>query len=303
MTYPSENETTDGERRLNKMIIEARINEITRRTANPNIPYTPDEIIADILDCAAAGASVVHFHARTEDGGESNDPADYRKVITAVRAKSDVLIHTTLGQFDSTDAGQRTAHVAELARTGAKPDIAPLDMGSFNVDIFDPETRRFQPGSFIYTNPTENLCAMAEQLRGFGIKPQAVPWSVPSGRLMQAFLDAGLLDAPAFAGFILTGDTILAAHPTSLKGIEAYVDLCTDDRVQWSMMSYGASLLPLVPDIARMGGHVSIGLGDYPYLELGQPTNADVIRAVVDAAQGAGRAVATPAETRAMLGM
>ncbi len=118
---------------------------------------------------------------------------------------------------------------------------------------------------------------------------------------MQAFLDAGLLDAPAFAGFILTGETIMAAHPTSLKGIQAYVELCTDDRVAWSMMSYGASLLPLVPDIARMGGHVSIGLGDYPYLELGQPKNADVIHAVADATRGTGREVATPAETRAFL--
>ena len=281
---------------MDKMIIEARINETTKRAANPNIPYTPAEIIADILACAEAGASVVHFHARTPDGGESNDPEVYREVITAVRAKSDVLIRT--------DATQRTAHVAELARTGAKPDIAPLDMGSFNVDIFDPETRDFVPGaSFIYTNPTDNLRAMADQLRGFGIKPQAVPWSVPSGRLMQAFLDAGLLEAPAFAGFILTGDTIMAAHPTSLKGIEAYVDLCTDERVAWSMMSYGANLLPLVPDIARMGGHVSIGLGDYPYLELGQPKNADVIRAVADATRRAGRELASPAETRAYLKM
>src|SRR5687768_8433566 len=145
---------------MGKMIIEARINETTRRTANPNIPYTPQEIIADILACAAAGASVVHFHARTAEGAESNDPAVYREVITAVRAKSDVLIHTTLGQFDSTDAAQRTAHIAELSRTGAKPDIAPLDMGSFNVDIFDPKTRSFAPGSFIYSNPTDNLRAM-----------------------------------------------------------------------------------------------------------------------------------------------
>jgi 3-keto-5-aminohexanoate cleavage enzyme len=289
---------------MGKMIIEARINETTKRTVNPNIPYTPDEIIADALACAAAGASIVHFHARTPDGGESNDPAVYRAVITAVRAKSDILIHTTLGQFDSTDAAQRTAHVAELSRTGAKPDIAPLDMGSFNVDIFDPKTRDFVPGtSFIYTNPTDNLRAMADQLRGFGIKPQAVPWSVPSGRLMQAFLDAGLLEAPAFAGFILTGETIMAAHPTSLRGIEAYVDLCTDERIAWSMMSYGANLIPLVPDIARMGGHVSIGLGDYPYLELGQPTNADVVRAVADASRAADREVATPAETRAILAM
>ncbi len=52
-----------------------------------------------------------------------------------------------------------------------------------------------------------------------------------------------------------------------------------------------------------MGGHVAVGLGDYPYTELGAPTNADVVREVARLARAMGREVATPDDTREMLGM
>ncbi len=288
---------------MDKLIIEVRLNEVARRSSNPHIPYLPDEIAADALACAEAGASIVHFHARTAEGGESNDPEDYARVIGAVRASSDMLIHTTFGQFDSSDPEQRTAHVAKLSADGLKPDIAPLDMGSFNIDFFDPGTRSFAPGGFIYQNRTEDLRAMAGQLKAWGIKPQLVLWSVPNGRLAQAFLDAGLVEAPGFATMLLSDYPIVAGHPVSLKGIEAFVDLCVDARMRWSVLAHGASLLPFVPDIARMGGHVSIGLGDHGYGELGAPTNAEIVRAVADAARASGREVSTPAEARAILGM
>jgi uncharacterized protein (DUF849 family) len=49
------------------------------------------------------------------------------------------------------------------------------------------------------------------------------------------------------------------------------------------------------------GGHVSIGIGDYDYPELGQPTNADLVREIVRMARLVGRDVATPDDARAML--
>ena len=54
-----------------------------------------------------------------------------------------------------------------------------------------------------------------------------------------------------------------------------------------------------------MGGlrHIATGIGDYPYPELGQPTNADVTRRVAQIAADVGREVASPAEARQMLGL
>jgi uncharacterized protein (DUF849 family) len=50
-------------------------------------------------------------------------------------------------------------------------------------------------------------------------------------------------------------------------------------------------------------GHVAIGLGDYPYAELGTPTNGEVIHFIAQHARGLDREVATRDETRDMLGM
>jgi uncharacterized protein (DUF849 family) len=51
------------------------------------------------------------------------------------------------------------------------------------------------------------------------------------------------------------------------------------------------------------GGHVSIGLGDYPYPELELPTNARLVSRVAQMAREMGREIATPQEARKMLGL
>jgi len=52
-----------------------------------------------------------------------------------------------------------------------------------------------------------------------------------------------------------------------------------------------------------LGGHVAIGIGDYPYPELGLPTNAQLVQHVADLARSLGREVATADEARQMLGI
>jgi 3-keto-5-aminohexanoate cleavage enzyme len=66
-------------------------------------------------------------------------------------------------------------------------------------------------------------------------------------------------------------------------------------------MSYGGNLFGLAAAIISQGGHISIGLGDHPYNELGMPTNADLIRRIVSIAHECGREVATPAEAWQLL--
>ena len=279
------------------------MNEAAKKAANPNAPYTPDEIIADALACAKAGAAIVHFHGRNADGSESSRAEDFRAVLAGVRAGSDLTVHPTLGRFRG-GAGpeERLSNIEELSlRSNLKPDIAPLDMGSNNVDFWDAGAADFSGGGFVYANSTADLRLMAGRLRDWGVKPQLAIWSVPNLRLMGAFIEAGLVAEPAFAVVFLAGERFLGGHPATSAGLRAYVDNLPKRRVAWSVMAHEANLLPLVPEIIGLGGHVSIGLGDYAYRELGAPTNADLVRRVVEIARAMGREVATPAEARAML--
>jgi uncharacterized protein (DUF849 family) len=43
---------------MDKIIIEARVNELAPRDENPNVPFLPDDIIRDAQACYEAGASI-----------------------------------------------------------------------------------------------------------------------------------------------------------------------------------------------------------------------------------------------------
>jgi len=288
---------------MKKLIIEVRMNETARKQANPNVPYTPDEIVADALACAEAGAAIVHFHGRDADGGETSDPEVYRRIVSGIRAQSDVLIHPTLGQFfGGAGPDQRMAHIKVLAENGLAPDMAPLDTGSNNIDMFDWQAGEFVGDGAVYVNTGANLRYMAGRLREWGIRPQLCSWSIPNLRLAGAFLAAGLVPAPAFVTLVLSGERGIMGHPATEAGLRAYLDNMPGEAMEWSSLCGGQEIFSLLPMILREGGHVSAGLGDVPYASLGQPSNADIVRAIASVARDMGRDIATPEEARAMLG-
>ena len=76
-----------GRQGMEKLIIEARVNEYAMRKVNAKVPWTAAEIGADAALCRAAGAAIVHFHARQEDGAPSHDAEVYGACISSIRSK------------------------------------------------------------------------------------------------------------------------------------------------------------------------------------------------------------------------
>ena len=291
---------------MQKLVIEARVNEYAMRDGTPHIPYMPDEIARDAAECREAGAAILHFHGRMPDGAPDHRFECYRDTILAIRARCDALIHPTLGYvtLDAT-AGQRIANILRLAEDPAtKPEFAPMDMGSTNVDWYDPVARAYTTKGLIYRNGTDTLEHFAHVIHANAMTPYLVAWNIGFTRQIGAFLDMGLLHAPAYVCFCLTDGVMLAGHPGTPEGLDAHTRfLPAGHRIEWTVCNFNGDLLKLTEKIITEGGHVSIGLGDYPYAEYGRPTNAELIRRVVDQARSLGREVATPAEARAMLGV
>ena len=84
---------------MEKLVIEVRANEYAMRDQNRNVPWTAEELGRDAEEVQAAGASIIHFHARSEDGSPAHATADYAAAIKAIRDVSDLLVHPTLGQI------------------------------------------------------------------------------------------------------------------------------------------------------------------------------------------------------------
>ena len=291
---------------MQKLIIEARVNEYAMRKRNPHVPWTSEEIAHDAVACREAGASIVHFHAREENGAPCHDAGKYAEVIARVHDACDLLIHPTLGAnfTDATKEG-RLAHVLIMAKDKrTRPDFAPMDMGSTNIDTYDPVAKKFITTDQMYLNSTDTLLYFAREIRAAGLKPVAAVWNITYLRTVLILHEMGLLDEPVYLGFALTDGGITAGHPPTAAGLDAFLNLLPGNvAIEWGALNYGGSLLPLAEKIITAGGHIAIGLGDHPYAELGAPTNAALIAEVAKIARRLGREIATPAETRAMLAM
>jgi 3-keto-5-aminohexanoate cleavage enzyme len=288
---------------MEKLIIEVRVNEYMMRDVNPNVPWTADELARDAAATRAAGASMLHFHARNADGSPAHDYEVYRDSIRAIRNASDLILHPTLGQITIQGDEARVAHIPKLAADGLTPEFASIDLGSTNIDIYDPITKSYTSTRKSYVNTTETLTFLMKNFAKAGVKPVIACWSIPFVRTIEPFYDMGLLSGPTFALLVHTGGGQLGGHPPTPAGLRAFLDVMPNRPIQWSVCSKPGNLFPTAAQAIQLGGHVSIGIGDHTYAELGAPTNAELVRRVVEMAKSYGREVATPEEARRMLGV
>ena len=292
---------------MEKIIIEARVNELATRRDNPHVPFLPSEIIADARTCYDAGASVFHYHGRKEDGAPNHAPKFYLETNAGIRAQSGILIHPTLGYVaHDADARDRFAAVEAMMQSAeTAPDFAPMDCGSVNVDWWNPKTGSYDTTDLIYKNSTATLMYFAERITHFGLKPYLVSWNVSFTRQVEQFLKMGVLQGPAYVCFCMTDEIIFAGHPGTQAGLDAHTAFLPKDfQAVWTVVNYKGDLFQLTENIIRQGGHISIGLGDYAYRDGARHmTNAEVIDKVVAQARHLGREPASVAETREILQM
>lgn len=288
-----------------KLIIGVHPNENTMREPNPNVPWTPEEIARDASACAEAGASLMHFHGRTPAGEPDHSPEIYGRIMRAVRERTDILFAPSLANAPGNTVPQRLSTVVETAGDPlTRTDFLVLDMGCANMDLFDPVSKSFATAGKVFVNDTVTHQQVLARARELGLKPYLASFTVGWTRTILAHLDAGAIDEPVVIAFILGGPEFVAAHPATVEGLRAQLAFLPEDRrIEWIVSAYRGSVLEVAEAAIELGGHVSIGVGDYHYGELGHPTNAELVARVAELARAHGREIATPDEARDLLGV
>jgi uncharacterized protein (DUF849 family) len=284
------------------VIVEVRLNEYTLRDRNPHVPWSPAEIAADAAACREAGAALVHFHARDpRTGAPAHAAAIYADAICRIRAACDALIVPTLGASTIADPLERCAHIPVLAADpSTRPDLAPLDLGSINVDPYL-RGRGFLDEDLVYHNPVRGIRGQIRAIAAAGVRLETALWSVGAARLLGALLDLGDLPEPTFAELVVS-DLLLSTHPATPRGLIGLVDaLPPSRRTPWVVTAPGSNVLPLLGTALQLGGGVAVGLGDWAHPELGKPTNAEVVRETVRMLRACGAEPASPDEVRELL--
>lgn len=289
-----------------KIFIEARINEYVMRDRNPNIPWLEDEIVQDAVRCREKGASILHYHARNADGSPNNDIEANARVIRKIRKNTDIVIHVTLGFGSNDETPKRRIDniVALCSEPTGRPDIVPIDPGTLNLECYDAAAGKVENADKIYLNTTATNMMAAEAFSRLDLTVQFFCWGQTFVRRGRMLMDLGLVKRRPYFVFHLTSGTNISSNlPTELSIRSLLEAMPGDKNVPWAVACGGCDLFRLIPFIARSGGHLEIGLGDYTYPELGTPTNAQLVERAAAMAVENGREIATVAETRELMGM
>ncbi|MGE0501402.1 MAG: 3-keto-5-aminohexanoate cleavage protein [Rhizobiaceae bacterium] len=282
-------------------------------TMSPHLPLTPDQIAADSIAAAEAGASILHLHARDpETGRPTADPAVFMRFLPRIKQATDAVINITTGGSSLMTLDDRLA-----APLKAEPEMCSLNMGSMNFALFPMLDRprdwkhEWEPQLLEATRHTifKNTFADIEDIlkrlgEGCGTRFEFECYDVGHLYTLAHFRDRGLVRGPMFVQFIFGILGGIGADPENLMHMKRIADRLFGDDYRFSVLAAGRAQIPFTSMAAAMGGNVRVGLEDslYDGPSLAK-SNADQVKRIRAIIEGLSLEVATPAEAREMLAL
>ncbi|EDZ44650.1 conserved hypothetical protein [Rhodobacterales bacterium Y4I] len=260
---------------------------LPQKSDNPAVPVSIGEQVESTQAAHEAGASIVHVHVRNPDGTPSSSPERFARLLEGLRKHCpDLVVQFSTG--GRSGAGRDRGRMLPL-----KPDMASLSVGSNNFP------------ARVYENPPQLVDWLAAEMAAYGIRPEIEAFDL-SHILMahRMWRDGRLRDRP-YVQFVMG---VQNAMPADREVFNFYVQTMhrlfgTD--APWCAAGIGRHQIELNDWAIRAGGHVRTGLEDNVRLDRDTlaPSNAALVARAAALCARHQRPVATPAETRAILGL
>jgi len=281
-------------------------------TMSEHLPWTPDQIAAQAIAAAEAGASVLHLHARDPaDGRPTADPGVFMQFLPRIKQASEAVINISTGGSSLMTVDERLA-----AARQAKPEMCSLNMGSMNFGLF-PAKDRFATWKFdwepalleatrdtIFRNTFKDIETILEDLgKGCGTRFEFECYDVGHLYTLAHFAERGLVEPPFFVQFVLGVLGGIGPDPENLVHMKRIADKLFGDDYLFSVLGAGRYQMGLVTTGAVLGGHVRVGLEDSLTLGPGRlaTSNAEQVAHVRGLLEALSIEVASPAEARDLL--
>ena len=269
---------------MEKLIITVAVTgSLPTKRITPHVPITPQEIVAEGVACEAAGASIIHIHARNPlDESPSTDTGLFAQICRGIREKTNLIAQISTGGRAGTSYEQR------CQRLQLRPEMASLTTGSVNF----PDT--------VYENSPALIKALAVDMETYGIKPEMEIFDVSMISNAVALVDQGLVAAPLHFDFVMGLKGAIPATVENLVHLRSTIPLGST----WTVAGIGQAQLAMATHAILMGGHVRVGLEDNIYYRRGElATNVQLVERIVQLAAILGRDIATPADARGILNL
>lgn len=261
----------------------------TNKSLSPYHPTTPDEIAADAVAVAKAGAAVVHIHVRDDEGNPTMDTNRWVEVVTKIRAalkkaNLDLVLNlTSSGSKFPEDL--RVGHLPVCL-----PEITSFDAGSMNWS-----------NSYVFMNRPEFLERLGTITKELEIKPELEVFDAGMLGNVNHYLEKGFIKAPLHYQLMLG---VKGGMDATMENVNYLVSKLQPGST-WSIAGIGKNHMPmLLAGLAAGCDGLRVGLEDNVMLEKGvYATNAQLVERAVRIAELSGREIATPAEAREIMGL
>ena len=300
---------------MSKVIISCALTgSIHTPSMSPYLPVTGEEIARQAIAAAQAGASILHLHARDPaDGRPSADPAHFMGFLPAIKAGCDAVVNLSTGGSAVMTLEDRLAGPLMAA-----PEMASLNMGTMNFALYPMAAKPRQwkhdweepflrnSDDLVFRNTPRDIEAILRQMGSErGARFEFECYDLSHLHMLAHFRDRGLVRAPIFIQFVMGVLGGVAAEPEHLAHMKSTADRLFGDDYLFSVLAAGRQQMPMAAISAGMGGHVRVGLEDNLFISRGilAKSNAEQVAKVRGIVEAVGRTVATPSETRAMLGL
>jgi uncharacterized protein (DUF849 family) len=253
---------------------------------NPAVPITVDEQVESTHEAFEAGATILHAHVRNDDQTPSSDPEKFARLKEGVETHCPGMII----QFST--GGRSGAGHERGGMLPLKPDMASLSVGSNNFP------------NRVYENPPDLIDWLAGEMRAYEVKPEIEAFDLSHiHQAAKMHADGRIPDTP-YIQFVMG---VKNAMPADKDVFDYYVK--TVERLvpggEWCAAGIGPAQILLNEWAVAAGGHARAGLEDNVRLdkETLAPSNAALIKRVVDICARHERPVATTDQAREMLGL
>jgi len=277
-----------------KIIISAALTgAATNRSHCPHIPYTPTEIADEAKRAVDAGASIVHIHAREENGMPSWRTEVFENISKEVRSKCpEVIINYSTGAI-GLSVEERIKHLP-----ATKPEMAAFNMGSMNYAIFSKRTKQFIWNG-VFENSFDTMQEVVKMMNTNGITPEMECFDTGHIRNVEPLRAMGLIPDNACYSLVMG---VLGGIPATPENLLHQIKQVPEDAF-WQSIVISRKQWQLTALAAMMGGNIRVGLEDNFYLPKGEmaKSNGELVSEAVNLARMMGREPATIEETRASL--
>ena len=285
-----------------KVWIEAALNGAWTRERQRAIPISVDEIVADGIAAAKAGAAIIHLHAYDVATGRQRDDYDiYAPIIEGIRAKVDAIVYPTLPITGSGYAGElrsaqeRYAHLERLAKNGLA-EWGVIDPGSAVFTRFD-QIARGEAG-YTYFNPDEHFREGMRIAADYGVRPSYAIYEAGCTRLGAATA-ASMPKVPTPVYRFMFAEEFCFGFPPREHYLDTHLALLDEvaPGAPWMVAGLGVDIRPLIAPAVAHSGHIRVGLENRPWGVA--ETNRGLVEEAVRLVRAAGGEPATAAEVRA----